>query len=229
MLDILTEKNMPIYEKYLHINRKSLMKKRVVLALLFLVLNILLYVYTENYLILLIVPLSLLFGYKVPYMELVRQKKQQDLIKQFMFPTFLRYFASLVDSKGNVYLTLKATIPYIAQPLREEVIILVKKLEEESTNNREAFMEFASYIDSPEAHMIMSMIYQFNEEGISKDDLRELENIINELQNNKTNQFIEYKVGTVEKHANPLLLYGLFYIMVFTGLVFMSYLNQINF
>src|SRR5690625_3620827 len=161
MLNILTEKNMEMYEKYLRINRKSLMKRRITLALLFLILNIILYVFGGVVWTLFFIPFSLLLGYKIPYMELVRQKKQQDLIKQFMFPTFLRYFVSLIDSKGNVYQTLKATVPYIDQPLKEEVSVLVRKLEKESVNNRDAFMEFASYIDSSEAHMIMNMIYQF--------------------------------------------------------------------
>lgn len=228
MLEVLMEKNKKIYFDYFRIDTKKFFMKRLLVASLFLFAFVVLIYAFDAINLLVIAPFALLLGYKVPYMELISKKKKSDIIKQYMFPTFLRYFISLIDTQGNVYQTLKATIDYIDEPIKTALEKLVKKLEENNVNNREAFMEFAEYIGSSEAHMIMNMIFEFNERGINKSDLLELENTITRLQENKTNELIEYKVNSISKHANPVLIYSLTYIFAFTAIVWVAYLKVLN-
>src|SRR5690625_6104012 len=112
-------------------------------------------------------------SYKIPYIDLIRKKRRDNIIKKFMFPTFLRYFISLLDTQGNVYQTLRATVPYLSEPIKTEVIKMLVKLKHQNVNNRDAFMNFVEYIGSSEAHMIMGMINEFNEEGINKEEVKE--------------------------------------------------------
>lgn len=203
------------------------LRKRFLFAFIFIFLAVAVYVSTANIWGLIAMPIVGFLGYKVPYIELINRKGKEDLIKQYMFPTFLRYFISLLDTQGNVYQTLKATVPYMKDPLKTEVASLVLKLEKQNVNSRDAFMDFAEYIGSSEAHMVMGMIYEFNEEGISKDDIRELEDMIKNLQENKTDELIEQKVLSMDKHANPIMVYGLIFVFAFTILVFISYLDTL--
>lgn len=228
MIEMLTEKNKNMYFDYFRIEPKNFFVKRLLMASLFLFAFLVCLYAFDQISLLALSPLVLILGYKVPYMELVSKKQKSDIIKQYMFPTFLRYFISLIDTQGNVYQTLKAVSRYIGEPIRSELEKFVAKLEEKNVNNRDAFMEFAEFIGSSEAHMIMNMIYEFNENGINKDDLLELENTVTHLQENKTNELIEYKVSSMGKHANPVLIYSLTYIFAFTAIVYVSYLKILN-
>lgn len=228
MLEVLMEKNKKMFLEFFRIEPKKFFMKRLLVASLFLITFIVLIYAFDEIKLLAVAPFVLLLGYKIPYMELISRKKRSDIIKQYMFPTFLRYFISLIDTQGNVYQTLKAVSKYIDDPIKTELDKLIKKLEENNVNNRDAFMEFAEYIGSSEAHMIMNMIFEFNESGINKNDLLELENTLVHLQENKTNELIEYKVNSLGKHANPVLVYSLSYIFAFTAIVFVSYFKILN-
>lgn len=227
MHEILTEKHKVAYLDYFKINKNSFYKRRILMVFALLFAYGVLYYTFENSLLLIGVPVVMFLGYKIPYIELLMKMNQNELLKQFHFPTFLRYFIALIETQGNVYRTLKAVVPYINDPLKSDLKILIGKLESSNTNNRDAFMDFADSIDSSEARMIIGMIYEFNEEGISKEDIKELENTIDQLQENKINELIEYKVSRIERHADPLLVYALSYIFIFTILVQYAYLGEI--
>lgn len=231
-MELLLEKNKDVYMKYFNINRKKFNNKRIVMALLFVAListvAFVANLFSSPLFFLLLAVLSGFIGYKVPYIEVLGRVKRVDLLKHYMFPDFLRYFISLINTQGNVYHTLKETLPYLEDPIRHEVDVLVKSIEEESTNNYHAFLDFANFIGSSEAHMVINMISQFYEEGINKEDIKELERTINELSQNRTNELISKKVGSLEKHADPILFYALGFIMLFVGVVFTSYFQMLQ-
>lgn len=229
MTEFLLEKNRKLYFDHFHINEKKFFNKRLLMALLFFVLYVLIMIRVQNYWLIAGIPVVMFIGFKIPYMELVSKKSKDDLVKQYEFPTFLRYFISLLSTQGNVYKTLKATVPYIHEPLKSDLEELVKNIESNNVNNRDAFMKFAENIGSGEALMIMEMIHTFYNEGINKDDLRELENTVNTLQENKINELIEYKVNGMSKHADPVMVFGLIYVFAFTGITLLAYLDRINF
>lgn len=229
MNEVLTEKNKEFYFDYFQINPKKFLGKRILLASMLIFVYIYILTFTDKTILYLGVPIVALIGYKIPYFEIVNQKERSSIIVQYSFPTFLRYFISLLDTQGNVYRTLKATIPYLNNPIKSEVQILINKMEDSNINMRNAFMEFAEFIGTSEARMVMGMIYEFNEEGINKQDIKELETIVEQMQENKTNELIEYKVNRMDKYANPILVYSLAYIFAFTIMVYMAYLGSLDF
>lgn len=229
MREFLLETNKQNYLEYFQINRQKFITRRLLFALLSAILYALFAYSIQSPLSWSLIgfPIAVILGYKIPYLELMNKKSSEDLRKQYLFPTFLRYFIALIDTKGNVYQTLKAVVPYINEPIKSELEKLIKNFEEESVDNREAFMEFADSIGSPEARLVMTMIYEFNKEGINKDDIRELQNLVEELQENKTNELIEYKVNKMDRYATPALVYTLAYIFAFTILVQYAYFLEI--
>src|SRR5690625_3392127 len=136
-MNLLIEKDFHIYEEYFRLDRKKFMTRRFFIGLLLPVLFILIYMLVKNNILLYTLPLVAILGYKLPYIDLVRKKRKDDIIKQYLFPTFLRYFISLLDTQGNVYQTLRATVPYMSEPIKTEVIKMVVKLEQQNVNNRE--------------------------------------------------------------------------------------------
>lgn len=229
MKELLFETNRELYYSHFHINANKFFYKRLLASLVFFLVYVILILRVGNLWWLLGIPIVMIVGFKLPYLELISKKNKEDIIKQYEFPSFLRYFISLLSTHGNVYQTLKATIPYVHEPVKTELKRLVEKLEENKINNRDAFMEFAESIGSSEAYMIMSMLYEFNEEGISKEDIKELENTVNNLQENKINELIEYKVNKMGKYADPVLVIGILYIILFTGITLASFLTSIKF
>lgn len=226
-MELLLEKSRESYLEYFNIPKKAFLKKRILVTFIILILYGAILVSFSNMWLYVAIPFVALFGYKLPYLELMNRKNHEDLIKQHMFPTFLRYFIALIDTQGNVYQTIKATIPYMQEPLRSELIELVKKLDAKNVEDYDAFIEFGEFVGSSEAHMIMNMIHQFYDEGINKSDLEELERTVKNLQENKVNELIESKVMTIDKHANPILVYALTYIIVFTIVLFIAYFQDL--
>lgn len=230
MIEVLFEHNRDMYLEYFRLSKKDLLKRRLkVMLVMFFLFGIVLYFYNNSVYMWLLLPVFLFIGYKVPYYELLRIKDKEDIIRELMFPTFLRYFISLIGTQGNVYQTIKASIPHVQEPIRTELIKLLKKLDDEEVANYQAFMDFADYVGSPEAYMIMGVINQFDEDGVSKNDLAQLELTVKNLQENKMNEALEMRVNAIEKHADPILVYGLAYVVVFTFTLFMAMLNNLDF
>lgn len=227
--EILSERNRELYFSHFNINEKKFLKKRLLISLIFFLLYLAIIMNQNKLWLLAGIPIVMYLGYKLPYAELVKIKNRHDLIKQYEFPTFLRYFISLYYTQGNVYQTIKATIPYIHEPMKSDLKLLLEQLDEKNSDKRQAFIRFAEKIGSSEAYMIMEMIYEFYEEGTSMEDINELENTVKSLQENKVNELIEYKVSKMSKHADPILVYGLLFIFLFTGLTLVAYMKQINF
>lgn len=227
MKEILFEQNRNLYLEYFKMTKKDLFIQRlkVMLAMTFLF-GVIFYYYNDSSLVWLLFPLLLFIGYKIPYYILIQLKSKEDIIRDMMFPTFLRYFVSLIGTQGNVYQTLRAIVPYIEDPIKSELIKLIKKLDDKDYENYQAYMDFANYIGSSEAYMLMGVINQFDEEGINKKELQEFELLVKNLQENKVNELIEKKAHSLEKHADPILVYGLTYIIIFTLTVFLVVFNK---
>lgn len=227
LMELLFEQNRNMYLEYFNMTKKDLFIQRlkVMLAMTFLF-GVIFYYYNDSSLVWLLFPLLLFIGYKIPYYILIQLKSKEDIIRDMMFPTFLRYFVSLIGTQGNVYQTLRAIVRYIEDPIKSELIKLIKKLDDKDYENYQAYMDFANFIGSSEAYMIMGVIHRFDEEGINKKELQELELMVKNLQENKVNEAIERKVLSLEKHADPILIYGLAYIITFTLIVFFVIFNQ---
>lgn len=226
LINLLFEKDLDTYLEYFNKKKKNYTIFKWSLALLVFFIYALGALFVKKYWLLILAPLFSFIAYRYPYFQMVMQKKRSDLLKSYLFPEFLRYFISLIHSSGNVYLTLKATIPYLKEPLRTEVQKLVKKIEVK--NDRKAYMEFADYIGSSEANLIMSMIYEFTEMGIKKETLAELSSYIDKLHENKTNELIDKKVRSMDIYSFPSVLLAAFFILGFAGTILVYYWTGIS-
>lgn len=229
MVDFLLEKNKHNYLDYFKISPSYFLRRRIMTTVIFALLYGAIMWLFPNPFLFIGLPLAFYFGYKLPYIELLRMERHEAIVKEYMFPTFLRYFLALIETQGNVYQTLVATIPYMEDPLRSELIKLVQRLDDSSADTREAFLDFAEFIGSSDAHLIMSMIHKFNEEGIIKEELKELDDNVNLLQENKTNEIIELRANSLSKHADPIVAGGLAYVIGFTIILIFAYMNEIAF
>ncbi|MGE7924696.1 hypothetical protein ACQKND_16155 [Viridibacillus arvi] len=210
--------------QYFKIPRKKFRNRRLLFAFIigFMLLAL---GFRQNSLLYLAVPVGVFIGYKIPYYEMRKMKSMQDVIKQLMFPSFVRHFVSLIDTQGNVYQTLLKTTEYVKEPIKEQLEVLVSKLGVSDQQNREAFMEFAYFINSSEAVMIMSMIYEFDKEGIQKEGLKELEDILSELQENKVEEMLNMKTSSMGKFATPVIVYTIAFVLLFTSITFFTYFS----
>lgn len=229
MHDILFEKNKHYFVDYFNINPKMFRTRRFLMAFMLSALVVMVSLLLNQLIFMVMIPFMAFMGYKIPYIGLMMRKDKDDIIKGFLFPNFLRYFISLIDSQGNVYQTLRASIEYVNEPLKDRVQELVDNLDDPDIDSHEAFAKFANYIGSSEAVLIMNMIRSFHDDGISKEDIQELEVFITSLQENKTNEMIRYKVRKTEIHANPPILYALIYILGFTFTVMFYNLQIMSF
>ncbi|QHZ53356.1 type II secretion system F family protein [Paenibacillus larvae] len=171
-------------------------------------------------------PLVALGANKFLYLNLILKKRKQDLLKTYLFPEFLRYFISLIETSDDVRLVLEETVPYVKEPLKEELVALIEKLKE--TNDPSAYMQFADSIGSSEASMIMSIIHECAEFGIQKEAIHELERFIETLHENKTNELIERKIRQMDVYAYPALLLSVGFVLSFAGVLFMYYMSKIG-
>lgn len=229
MNELIFEKDKNTYLNYFSIDEKKFKKRRVLLAILFTVFSVALYFILEMNLLLWISVAMPIVGYKYPYFEVLKNARQDAVIKEYAFPTFLRYFISLLPTQGNVYQTLIATEIYTPNPIKKELNKLIKKIEDNPLESKDAYMDFSDYIGTAEAQMVMGMIHQFETIGIRKGDIEELESVINRIQENKTNALIERKLTSIDKHANPVLLYAFFYIFSFVLILVMAIFGEIDF
>jgi len=211
------------------ISHKKFNKNRVVMAALFTVIAVLLINMFAKPVYFISVPFIGFLGYKWPYIDLKNRKKRIDAIKQYAFPNFLRYFISLLDTQGNVYQTLKTTVAYVQEPIKGHLEKLIQDIDDNNVSDRKAFMDFASEMGSGDAILVMSIIHDFHAEGIIKENIKELEDNIIRLQENKVNELIEIKVQRMGRHANPILLYSIGFVLVFTGITFLAYMSQLAF
>lgn len=235
--ELLFETNLNSYLNYFKMEKKSFNSFRWILALFLFFMTILAGLFLpghySHYKVLLIVlaPVVGFLGFKMSYIDLLLKKKNDQLLIEYAFPQFLRYFISLIQVKGNVYQALIATVPYIEEPLKSQVELLTKRIA--SGNKREAYMDFADFINTSEASMIMSIIYDFSEDGIKSESLQALEQYIFNMYNNKMNELIDKKVNKMENYSKYSLIFSVLFILSFVAVLFYHYffeaLGKLNF
>lgn len=180
----------------------------------------------KNYLLFIGLPVVFFIGWKYAYFNLLLSKRKLDVKNSYLFPQFLQSFIALLSSSGNVYQALKETVRYTSEPINHELEKLVHKIEK--GNNRKDYLAFAEYVGSSEAYMIMNMIYQFSEQGVEKESLRELENYIQNLQENKVDELIQSKMLSSEKFGMIPIFISLFLVGGFAVVIFMYYMSDVS-
>ncbi|GIN75115.1 flagellar assembly protein FlaJ [Bacillus licheniformis] len=226
IIEILKEKHLNLYLNYFGKTRKSYEINKWLITFLVFFIYSMIVIFLKQFLIFLALPVVLLAANKFAYINLVARKKKDDLLKTYLFPEFLRCFICLLGVSGNVYSTLKATVPYVKEPLKAELQKLITNIERD--NDRRHYIEFANSIGNSEASMVMSMIHEFSEFGIQKDALQQLEQFIERLQENKTNELIERKVREMDKYSVPPVVLSVLFVLSFAVALFVYYMSQIQ-
>lgn len=214
MKELFIEKSLDFYLKFLNVDKKKFWAFRILLGAGLFLSMFLIFIMLKNPLFLIAAPILSYIGYKLPYFQIVGKKDQVDIVNSFLFPNFLRTFLSLLATQGNVYQTLLASVSYTEDPLKSELEKFVNKIEKK--NNRQSYLDFAAYIGSNEAFLIMSMIYEFSTVGTNKDMMTELERYIGSIQQNKTRELKEEKVRRIERHSNLPLISVVGLVLVFS-------------
>lgn len=218
LTELLREERLSDYLSFFEKDKKEFVKTRVIFGVLFALIGLILaYMISRpaGYAL----PLVLfVIGYKYPYYSIMSKKNKEDVLNSYLFPEFVQVFIALIPTSGNVYQTLLAVLPYTKDPLRKRLEALIEKLQED--NNREYYLEFADYINSSEAYMVMDMIYQFSEFGIKKESLKELQTYMDEIQKNRVEEIMDKKMASMEVYGNfpiflPMITVGGFAVILF--------------
>lgn len=221
LAELLTEKNKEGYLDYFGQEEGKFRNTRLIFGLLFSLIAILFAYIVGNPFVYLGVIIAFYLGYKYPYFNYITKKNKNDLIISYIFPEFLQVFMAMIPTSGNVYQTLKNTIPYVKEPVRGELEKLVRNIEK--GNDRKHYMEFADFIGSSESLMIMDMIYQFSEFGVKEKSLEELQRYIKNIQENKVDELIGKKMLSMENWGLTPILISLFLVGGFAGVLFWHY------
>ncbi|MEB6549250.1 flagellar assembly protein FlaJ [Heyndrickxia sporothermodurans] len=194
--ELINESRLNEHLAYFKKEKKDFLKVRMLYGIILTLIAAMIIYVMGNTLYFLALPVLFVIGYKYPYYNIVKNKSRIDNDNSYLFPDFLGSFIGLIPSSGNVYQTLVATLPYTKEPLRTGLEELIAKIEDD--NRREHYMDFADYIGTSEAYMVMDMIYQFSEFGIKKEPLKELERFVMDLESNKQEEVITKKMNDME-------------------------------
>ena len=227
MYDFLLEKRKAYLFEFFNVDQKQFKIKRILNVIIFsMIAFFILKVMGKDGLNYLFIVLGGLIGYKLPYYKYVKEESITKERNRALFTDFIQSFIALSGSTGNVYSCLKACVPYTDEPLKFGLLRLIKNLEDDAIDNRNAYLEFAHYIDSSEAIVIMDMIYQFDEFGKKKETLKELESYATELLQNSVEQVIEKKSNSMDSLGLLPLLAGIFMSVGFVIIIVIHYFNE---
>lgn len=168
--------------------------------------------------------IGIIIGYKLPYIQLIMQKKAAEQKNANMFTDFSQAMTVLIPTKRNVLATIKSANEFTQSPLKEKVEELIKNIEVHG-DVREDYLKLADYINTPEAHTVLDQFYKFSVQGYSDEVLEKQQRLIREIQINKMEFIIENKTsGMVTYGIIPVLL-G---IMLMFGIISVILVGQIQ-
>lgn len=237
MKEILYESRLEEYYKELDIDVQKFKVQRLMYTLIFgllgfLISGALIFTLGKQFLILalFLVPLMSFIGWKWLYLQLknlsVSNKKKLDML----FPEFLTTFISLLNSQanGNVINAIENTIPYMKEPIKSQLIMLVRRIYEDSSidNAYYAFNEFSKTINNKESEQILSLLLDMYIAGINKETLAELEERIEKMKQNQISIYATWKNSRLRNKASfPALGIAIFFIFAWVGVVATHYLK----
>lgn len=224
LIELWKEKSLNLYLDVFQIKSKIFTLLRVIYAIILSLIATTIILILGKKILLLAIPVFFLVGFKYPYFKLLMTKRKDDLLKSFAFPEFLSDFKILLGTNGNVYQTIKACLKYSKEPIKSELKKLSKNIE--TTNSRDVYQNFAQYIGTSEAIMIMDMIYEFSVEGVRKESLITFEKYIDRLKNNKTHELVTKKVASMDINGFYPILISVFFFFSFLIIVLYGYLRD---
>lgn len=237
MKDFIYESNLENYYKELDIDVHKFKMQRITYSLVFSMLGLIIagafiFTFGKDFIILgaLLFPLCAYIGWKYLYYKLKSlsnaHKKQMDML----FPEFLTTFMSLLESQanGNVIIAIENTIPYVKEPLKTQLVVLVRRIYDDASadNAYFAFNEFSKAIANRESEQILSLLLDMYTEGVNRDTLKELESRIERMKQNQIRAYAKWKNGRMRNRASFAGLgLAVFFIFAWIGVVATHYLR----
>lgn len=178
-----------------------------------------------------IIPVLGFIGWKYLYFTLKSRSIANKQRLNMLFPEFLTTFISLLGSQtnGNVINALENTLPYMKEPIKSQLIMLVRRIYEDSSmdNAYYAFDEFAKTIGNKESEQILSLLLDMYISGINQDTLNELEDRIAQMRQNQIASYASWKNKRIRNKASlPGLGIAVFFIFYWVGIVAYHYLTS---
>lgn len=239
MFEIITESNKRDYFNRLYIDTKLFKKQRITTALIGAIVGLVagfgalfaLEFGVAGFVALIgLVFLGGYGGWKFKYIQLRGAVKEQNAQLDMMFPEFLQTFIALLEASptNNITSVLETSIPYLKQPVRQQVLKIVNRVYENGTdeNVRDAMMTFAEYIGNVEATRIMDIINSMYVSGANPQVLKELDEKVQAMNANKVRTYVEKKSKGLQSLSMPSLVLGIVFVFGFLGVVGSEYLSR---
>lgn len=221
---VFAEKELQNYLTHFKLNKKAFTRDRLLLGFGLMIAFVLIAIMLDDPALYALAFLGFVGGYKYPYYNLYMRKVNEDELKGYVFPQFLRAFLTLMSTQGNIYQTLRECIPQVDEPIRSKLIELTEKIE--TNNDYMHYWEFAEFIGTTEAQMVMSMIHGFSESGARKEELEELERMIEDIQVNKMAVVIRQKASQQERYTGYPILLTVGFVLVFAATVLVQNITK---
>jgi hypothetical protein len=224
-MSILFEKNLDTYLSYFQISKKAFLRSRLKMVLVILIVFSTFIFFNQKPYYILFSPIIFFLAWKLPFLFLLRQKNYDGLLKTYLFPNFLKLFICLFPVKETVLRTLQSTTDYLENgSFLRELKLLISEIEGRNCDTSMPFIKFADYIGTSEAHLVMSFLYEFDQQGIKKEELLTLESIVQDMHENMVNEICLIKENKMMKFANPPIFLALTFIFSFVLSIFYYYL-----
>lgn len=237
MKELLYENKLEAYYKELDIDIKVFKKQRFIYMLVFFLLGsavaVALTMFMGKQMMLLgifLAPLAGFIGWKYMYFQLKQESKRNKRKLDLLFPEFLTTFISLLNSQanGNLIFAIENTIPYMKEPIKSQLVLLVRRVYTDSSTENAyfAFNEFSKAIDNKESDQILSLLLDMYIAGINKDTLGELESRIEKMKQNQISAYAKWKNNRLKNKASfPSIGIAVFFIFFWIAIVASHYLK----
>lgn len=238
MKELITESKREHYFTRLYVDEDLFKQQRLIYAIAFGLLGVLLSLVLNIigdlgvlglFLGLFITLIMAYLGYKWKYKELMDLAKKQDRKVVMIFPEFLQVFIGMleVNPTGGVLNALRMSIPYVQNPVKSRVIRLVYAMTADgSTQNvRSALQQFGKYVGSVDAVRILDMVYTMYVDGVDKRTLDIASEKIEELNRNSVDAFVQKKKKALNMRSVPALIMGVIFVFVFVAILAVQYLT----
>lgn len=222
LIEFLLERRKTEYLQFMGMTKKELFRVRLVFVIMFLMIGMGLTMFVLKDLTQLqqygIPLLAAFLGFKFPYFKLMKDKKAMEEKIAGLFPEFLQAFATAELTNKIMFQTLSASVPFTPQPIKARLIHLLEQIAQEG-DKREFYMEFARFINTPDAYIIMDQIYKFSVQGYNEETMEKLRNNILEIQKNTMEFIIKKKTETMDSFGIIPLLATFIFITIFAGTI----------
>ncbi len=183
------EKDLALLCEQLKVDIKFIQKKRYLTLIFAVILALIAFLYSSNYIFALSIIVIGLFIAKYEYWNLKSKFKQKASVSQLAFISFFGYVLVFLESNFNLYQSFKTSINYIDSSIKVQVEMLIKEIDEDKTVK--PYMNFASKFNSQIVEQICLMLYQLEQNGYDATLLNRFSPLLEKLRSQTMDEYIQ--------------------------------------